>query len=118
MVDNLIELQRIDVEISEILKSGHVKKREKKNHERNFKRKLNVMKKTRMNLVDSLDNVIVKRYEKLRGFKGDTSAVVPVRNKICQGCFIEISTATYVVINRKDIISTCDHCGCFIYLDA
>ncbi|MBI1883639.1 MAG: hypothetical protein HYS08_05485 [Chlamydiae bacterium] len=110
---NLVELQKLDREISSVLKNAF--EVEKKSKEKTLLRKLNGMRKTRLDLVQTLDTLIAKRYEKLRGHKGESTAVVPVIKGICQGCFIGVSTATYAEIQRKDVAATCDHCGRFIY---
>jgi len=118
----LLELQKLDKEISSILKNSFeipdkktkVKTKEK-TKEKTLLRKLNGMKRTRVNITQTIDQFILTRYEKLRGHKGETGAVVPVVNGICQGCFINVSTATFVELQRKDVAAICDHCGRFIY---
>ncbi len=112
-VVNLVELQRLDVEISSTLKNAF--EDEETSQEKALLKKLAGMKKTRTNLMQALDTIVLKRYERLKGNKGESAAVVPVKNGVCQGCFIGISTATHAEIQRKDVAATCDHCGRFIY---
>ena len=114
----LLELQKLDKEISSILKNSfeiEEKKSKAKTTEKTLLRKLNGMRKTRINITQTIDQFILTRYEKLRGHKGETGAVVPVINGICQGCYINVSTATFVELQRKDVAAICDHCGRFIY---
>jgi len=114
-ITDLVELQRLDQEISSILKNAFEIEEKSKSKEKNLLKKLNGMRKTRISLMQEMDSIILKRYERLRGHKSETDAVVPVRNGVCQGCFIGVSTATSAEIQRKDVASTCDHCGRFIY---
>lgn len=114
-INSLVELQHIDQEISTLLKDAFDLEDNSKSKEKTLQRKLNGMRKTRTTLVQAIDSIILKRYERLRGHKGDTAAVVPVKNAICQGCFINVSTATFAEIQRRDVAATCDHCGRFIY---
>jgi len=56
MVHPLVQLQQIDVEISEITKSAS--KRRKKVNQRSVTRKLNGINKNRTLLLDSIDTII------------------------------------------------------------
>lgn len=114
-INDLVQLQHLDKEISSILKNAFELEEKSKSKEKTLLKKLDGMRKTRTNLMQTIDNIVVKRYERLRGHKGETGAVVPVINGICQGCYIGVSTATYAEIQRQDVASTCDHCGRFIY---
>lgn len=114
-VSDLVELQRLDQEISTVLKNAFEIEETSKPSEKTLLKKLDGMRKTRNHIMQTIDNIVVKRYERLRGNKTDTAAVVPVKNGVCQGCFIEVSTATYAEIQRKDVAASCDHCGRYIY---
>ena len=114
-INDLVELQKLDLEISSTLKNAFEIENKPKSKEKILLRKLNGMRKTRTHLMQSIDSVIIKRYERLKGHKGESGAVVPVVNGICQGCYIGVSTSAYAEIQRKDVASTCDHCGRFIY---
>src|SRR5574341_1151354 len=114
-INDLVELQRLDQEISSVLKNAFELEEKSKSKEKNLLKRLNGMRKTRTVLMQAIDTIILKRYERLKGHKGETDAVVPVKNGVCQGCFIGVSTAASAEIQRKDVASTCDHCGRFIY---
>lgn len=114
-INHLVELQRLDQEISSILKDAFELEEKPKSKEKSPVQKLNGMRKTRTHLMQKIDTIVLKRYERLRGHKGETAAVVPVKNAVCQGCYIGVSTATFAEIQRKDVAATCDHCGRFIY---
>lgn len=117
-VDHLVELQKLDFEISSILKDAFELEKKPKASEKSLLKKLEGMKKERIHLTKTLDSLIVKRYERLKGNKSDSNAVVPVIKAVCQGCFIGVSTSTYAEIQRKDVAANCDHCGRFIYYQA
>lgn len=114
-ITNLVELQRLDVEISSILKNAFDTEEKSKPQEKSILKKLNGMKKTRTTITQTIDTIVLKRYERLKGYKGESAAVVPVKKGVCQGCFIGISTATLAEIQRENAAATCDHCGRFIY---
>lgn len=114
-ISDLVELQRLDQEISSVLKNAFELEEKSKSKEKTLLKRLDGMRKTRNVLMQTIDVIILKRYERLRGHKGETDAVVPVKNGVCQGCYIGISTATFAEIQRKNVASTCDHCGRFIY---
>lgn len=114
-ITDLVELQRLDQEISSVLKNAFDVEEKSKSKEKTFLKRLNGMRKTRTLLMQAIDTIALRRYERLRGHKGETDAVVAVKNGVCQGCFIGVSTATSAEIQRKDVASTCDHCGRFIY---
>lgn len=112
-VEKLIELQGVDKKISGLLNNDV--KATVKNDGADFFAKLSKMKKVRQAISKDLEMQILRRYEKLKGNKGETKAVVPVNNGVCQGCFISISTATLAELQRCNSLLTCDHCGRFIY---
>ena len=42
--------------------------------------------------------------------------VVPVINGVCYGCFVSIATARAGEQDPNEALSTCEHCGRFIYI--
>ena len=113
-IENLVKLQDLDKEISDLLGNNS---QETKEESFDFEAldKLDEMRKTRTDLAETIDHRLVRYYERLRSSKGEKMAVVPVINAICQGCYIAVPTATAAKLVRKDSIATCDHCGRFIY---
>lgn len=54
------------------------------------------------------------RYNRMRAATG--RAVVPVINGVCYGCFVSIATARAGEHDPNDTLSSCEHCGRFIYI--
>jgi uncharacterized protein len=64
-------------------------------------------------LTDRLDPDVRRRWREVTSTM--ERAVVPVLNGICYGCFVAIPTAWSSKAARNEGISTCDHCGRFLY---
>jgi len=41
--------------------------------------------------------------------------VVAVRNGVCQGCFVRLSSGAYQQLLRQDDLNLCENCGRYIY---
>ena len=54
------------------------------------------------------------RYQRVARSLG--RVVVPVVNGVCCGCFVSIATARAGEPDPNDVLSTCEHCGRFIYI--
>ena len=112
-IEKLIELQDVDKKISGMLTTDITTSTQTEGTV--VFQKLSRMKKIRSAISKDLEIRILNRYERLRGNKGETKAVVPVINGVCQGCFISVSTATSAELQRCNSLLSCDHCGRFIY---
>ena len=64
----------------------------------------------------SSDQKILELYEKIRKWAHNT-AVVPVKNQACYGCYMKINDKAYSDAIRGDEIVCCPHCARIIYLD-
>jgi len=64
-------------------------------------------------LVDELDDPVRRRYRSIAGSMD--RVVVPVLNGVCYGCFVAAPTAWTSRSGRNDEITTCSHCGRFLY---
>ena len=119
-INNLVELQRLDKDISVLFRDVFEAEEaeSEKTSEKKILKKLDGMRKTRTGMTRGIDTVVLKRYERLRGNKGESAGVVPVLKNVCQGCFIEVSTATVAELQRRSVAATCDHCGRFIFFQS
>ena len=68
----------------------------------------------RGNLLEKFDNKILTFYEKIRRWAKD-SAVVPVKDQACYGCFMKINDKTYSEVIKSEEIINCPHCGRILY---
>ncbi len=107
----LVELQKLDREIDQVL-NGDFDQRD----DFGALDKINKMRQSRTTISKKIDAVVFKRYERLRGNKKDTLAVVPMLNGVCSGCNITVSTSTRAKLHRHEDVVTCEHCGRFIYI--
>lgn len=67
-------------------------------------------------LESELDPQVRRRYERLAGAL--TRPVVPAINGTCYGCFVSVPTAVASDPEEQKGLSTCDHCGRFLYFVA
>ena len=73
--------------------------------------------KKRDEAIRSMDKKILVFYEKIRNWAGN-SAVVPVRNQACYGCYMKINDKAYSDLIKGEEIVTCPHCGRVLYIEA
>jgi len=65
-------------------------------------------------LLEKFDKKILTFYEKIRRWAKD-SAVVPVKDQACYGCFMKINDKTYSEVIKSEEIINCPHCGRILY---
>ena len=68
----------------------------------------------RSELLEKFDKKILSFYEKIKRWAKD-SAVVPVRDQACYGCFMKINDKTYSEVIKSEEIINCPHCGRILY---
>ena len=68
----------------------------------------------RSELLTQFDNKVLTFYEKIKRWAKDT-AVVPVKQQACYGCFIKINDKTYAEVLKGEEIVNCLHCGRILY---
>lgn len=64
-------------------------------------------------LADQLAPPVRSRYDSIEGAL--ERVVVPVINGVCYGCFVATPTAWSSRADRNDEITSCSHCGRFLY---
>ena len=103
------ELGSVEERLKEVKKEVEVQlaKLEKKREEL-FKQK--------SELVAKIPQQILAFYEKIRRWAGNT-AVVPVKQQACMGCFLKINDKTYANVIKGEEITTCPHCGRILYIE-
>ena len=65
-------------------------------------------------LEEGLSPPIRSRYERVRQSLG--RVVVPVIKGVCYGCFVSIATARAGEQDPNQALTSCEHCGRFIYI--
>lgn len=66
-------------------------------------------------LVGEVPQKVLSFYQKIRRWAGNT-AVVPVRQQACYGCFIKINDKIYADVIRSEEIVMCPNCGRILYM--
>ncbi|HJE02515.1 putative zinc ribbon domain protein [Aliarcobacter thereius] len=74
----------------------------------------NVVYAQRNELLGNFDKKILTFYEKIKRWAKDT-AVVPVKQQACFGCFMKINDKTYAEVIKGEEIVNCLHCGRILY---
>ncbi|XOB61627.1 zinc ribbon domain-containing protein [Campylobacterota bacterium DY0563] len=65
-------------------------------------------------LLEEFDKKILTFYQKIRRWAKD-SAVVPVKDQACYGCYMKINDKTYSEVIKSEEIINCPHCGRILY---
>lgn len=68
----------------------------------------------RAELLETFDKKILTFYQKIRRWAKDT-AVVPVKDQACYGCYMKINDKTYSEVIKSEEIINCPHCGRILY---
>jgi predicted nucleic acid-binding Zn-ribbon protein len=61
-------------------------------------------------LAESANPTILETYQKLLRNKKDR-VIVPIENRICQGCHIALTAQHEVLVRKKENLVFCDHCS-------
>lgn len=64
-------------------------------------------------LIEQLEPKVRTRYRSIAGSMD--RVVVPVLNGVCYGCFVAAPTAWTSRTGRNDELTSCSHCGRFLY---
>jgi len=67
-------------------------------------------------LIAKMEQKVLAFYEKIYRWAG-VSAVSPVKDQACHGCYMKINDRTYADIIKSEEIVTCPHCGRILYLE-
>ena len=79
-----------------------------------FEQKREELSKKKAELIEQIDKKILSFYEKIKRWARE-SAVVPVKEQACYGCYMKLTNRTYSEFLASDEITTCPHCGRIIY---
>ncbi len=74
------------------------------------------LKKKRVVYETALDKDVLQQYQRLVSHK-DAVAIVSVVNKVCQGCFMAITSQTLNKLMADKDLTFCHSCGRILYLD-
>jgi len=70
----------------------------------------------RENLTQGISKPLLRTYERMRGSRLKSNAVVPVINGVCQGCYMVVTKSVIVELKRGQELVLCEHCGRILFL--
>ncbi len=104
----LVALQNLDIMIREA-KAGH-------EEELGFKvQNLDVLLESREKLAKRIPERDLAVYERVAQKYEYVTAVVPVQDRICLGCFMSLPTSAVRVGPDDDVLLLCENCGRILY---
>jgi len=104
------ELQKFIEEFGDIERNSAVELENLRNQQKELSQYRN-------QLVSQMDNKIFSFYQRIRRWAKNT-AVVPVKDQACYGCFMKLSNQVYLEIIKGEEIVTCPNCGRLVYLES
>ncbi len=122
VIKKMIEIDRIEITRKEIVdRLAQIEPEYNKiNAERGvrkeeLKSKIEVLKKERMRFKSFEDKKLLTKYQQLQR-ENNGVAIATVADNVCEGCFVEISTATEQRLNYATEIVYCQQCGRILYI--
>lgn len=70
--------------------------------------------KNQAKLIDTIDSKVLVFYKKIKLWAKET-AVAPIKNQACYGCYMKLTNKSYSEFLATDEITTCPHCGRIVY---
>ncbi len=110
---------QIDEEKSAVAQAEKVylsKKKETENSIKEIQEKIKLQELKRNQIVPEVDKIHLIRYEKILENK-DGLAIVPVKDMVCGGCYMNITQQTINEIRMHDKLMFCERCARIIYLE-
>ncbi len=108
----LNKLQNFDSRMDAIYKSGLPDPE----GPRKLTKKQRLLANQRENLTQGISEPILRTYERMRGSRLRSNAVVPAINSVCQGCFMVITKSVQMELKRGHQLVLCEHCGRILFL--
>ena len=65
----------------------------------------------RTELINNLDKDLLWSYEKIREKASNNLAIAVIKQGACSGCGVLVCPQTCVVVNKKEELVKCEHCG-------
>jgi len=96
-------------------KDFQAKKQELTNKLKDIEDTVAKLKEQRLTMTPAIDKEILARYERILNAKNGL-AVVPIKNEICQGCFMGLPPQTVDIARMKNKLTFCENCARIIYI--
>jgi len=59
---------------------------------------------------------LLRHYERMRESRLGSSAVVPLINGVCQGCYMVVTKSVVMELKKAGQLVCCEHCGRILFL--
>ncbi len=108
----LSRLQGFDKRIDAMYKSGLPGP----NEQRRMTKKQKLLADEREDLARDISERVLRTYERMRESRLRSSAVVPVINSVCQGCYMVVTKSVVMELKKGGELVLCEHCGRILFL--
>ncbi len=109
----LNKLQTFDKQIDSMYKSGLPGP----NDSRKLTKKQQSLADEREDLTRGIKEPLLRTYERMRDSRMRSSAVVPVINGVCQGCYMVVTKSVIMELKKGGELILCEHCGRILFLN-
>ena len=109
--EKIVELENTDKEIKELIEKEDVvlSKKVKK-----IEKASKAVYKNQDKIKKEVDDKIYSFYSKIKKWAKEES-VVPIEDKVCTGCQMELNDKTYIEVLKRENVVTCCNCGRIVF---
>jgi predicted nucleic acid-binding Zn-ribbon protein len=111
-LSRLSKLQRFDNRMDTMYRSGLPEP----TGPRRLTKKQRLLASQRESLIEGISTRLLRAYERMRESRLKSSAVVPVVNGVCQGCYMVVTKSVIMELKKSDELVLCEHCGRILFL--
>jgi predicted nucleic acid-binding Zn-ribbon protein len=108
----LSKLQTFDRQVDAMYKCGLPDP----NDSRKMTKKQKLLADEREDLTRGISESVLRTYERMRGSRMKSNAVVPVINGVCQGCYMVVTKSVVMQLKKAGELVLCEHCGRILFL--
>jgi predicted nucleic acid-binding Zn-ribbon protein len=108
------EEKKLEEQRNNIMEGYHENLNRKKKDDQSYRDELEDLKKKRDELLLTIKNRILSKYETLKMARNNI-AIVQVEDEICKGCYMKIPPQLYVDVKKDKDLKQCPNCQRFLY---
>ena len=106
--------EEVEREAANIKKEYENFKKETVNQLNEFNGKITEKKKEKEDILSKMPENIVTKYKELK-YNREGKVIVPIKDLVCQGCYMSIMPQMYYELKKGEKVETCPSCLRFIY---